>query len=61
MGVAKVADPTEVPPREAEPAVGDGDGATARKALERVAALQREDGLEPAPEDNYPRFRSWMR
>ena len=39
--------------REAEQAARNGNTAESREALKRVAALQREHGLELAPEDHY--------
>ena len=45
--------------RKAEQAVRSGDAATARGAMERVASLEREHGLEPAPEDPYRYAQAW--
>ena len=45
--------------REAGQAVREGDRAAAREALERVAALQRDHGLELAPEDHYRYASAW--
>ena len=45
--------------RKAEQAVRGGDAATAREAMERVEALEREHGLEPAAEDHYRYAQAW--
>ena len=45
--------------RKAEQAVREGDAATARAAMERVAAVQAEHGLEPAPEEHYRTAQAW--
>ena len=44
---------------QAEQAVRDGDAASARAAMERLDALEREHGLEPAPEDHYRYAQAW--
>ena len=44
---------------QAEQAVRDGDAASARAAMERLGALEREHGLEPAPEDHYRYAQAW--
>ena len=38
---------------QAEQAVRTGDASSARAAIERLVSLQREHGLELAPEDHY--------
>ena len=43
----------------AEQAVREGDSASARAAMERLLTLQREHGLEPAPEDHYRHAQAW--
>ena len=45
--------------RKAEQAVRDGDIAIALLAMERLEALQREHGLESAPEDHYRYAQAW--
>ena len=45
--------------RKAEQAVREGDAATAREAMERLAAVQAEHGLEPAPEEHYRTAQAW--
>ena len=45
--------------RKAEQAVRDGDAGTAREAMERLASLEREHGLDPAPEDYYRYAQAW--
>ena len=45
--------------RKAEQAVRDGDIAIALLAMERLEALQREHGLESAPEDHYRHAQAW--
>ena len=45
--------------RKAEQAVRDGDAAAAREALERLAAVQSEHGLEPEAEDHYRTAQAW--
>lgn len=45
--------------RLAEQAVRSGDAAGARAAMERLASLQQEQGLEPAPEDHYRYAQAW--
>ena len=45
--------------RKAEQALRDGDSAAAREALERLEALDREHGLEPAEEDHYRYAQAW--
>ena len=45
--------------RKAEQAVRDGDAATAREAMERLASLQAEHGLEPGAEDHYRYAQAW--
>ena len=44
---------------QAEQAVRDGDAASARAAMERLGALEREHGLEPSPEDHYRYAQAW--
>ena len=44
---------------QAEQAVHDGDAASARAAMERLGALEREHGLEPEPEDYYRYAQAW--
>ena len=43
----------------AEQAVREGDSASARAAMERLLTLQREHGLESAPEDHYRHAQAW--
>ena len=45
--------------RKAEQAARDGDAATAREAMGRVAAVQAEHGLEPAQGDHYRHAQAW--
>ena len=45
--------------RKAEQAVREGDAAAAREAMERLEELEREHGLEPAPEDQYRYAQAW--
>ena len=45
--------------RKAEQALREGDTATAREALERVASLQAGHGLEPGAEDHYRHAQAW--
>ena len=45
--------------RKAEQALREGDTATAREALERVASLQAGHGLEPGAEDHYRPAQAW--
>ena len=45
--------------RKAEAALREGDTATAREAMERVASLQAAHGLEPAAEDHYRHAQAW--
>ena len=45
--------------RKAEQAVEDGDLTSARLALERLEALQREHELEPGGEDNFRHAQAW--
>ena len=45
--------------RKAEQALREGDAATARSALERLEALEREHELEKAPEDHYRYAQAW--
>ena len=45
--------------RKAEQAVRDGDAATAREAMERVASLQAEHGMEPEAEDHFRYAQAW--
>ena len=44
---------------QAEQAVRDGDPAAARAAMERLDALQREHGLNPAAEDHFLYAQTW--
>ena len=43
----------------AEQAAREGDSASARAAMERLLTLQREHGLESAPEDHYRHAQAW--
>lgn len=45
--------------RKAEQAARDGDATTAREAMERLEEIEREHGLEPAPEDQYRYATAW--
>ena len=45
--------------RKAEQAARDGDAVTAREAMQRLEELEREHGLEPAPEDQYRHAAAW--
>ena len=45
--------------RKAEQALREGDTATAREALDRVASLQAGHGLEPGAEDHYRHAQAW--
>ena len=45
--------------RKAEQAVRDGDAATAREAMERVASLQAGHGLEPEAEEHFRYAQAW--
>ena len=45
--------------REAEQAGREGDAGAAREALERVAAVQAEHGLELSPEDHFRYAQAW--
>ena len=45
--------------RQAVQAVGEGDAASARAAMERLETLQREHELEPAPADHYRYAQAW--
>ena len=45
--------------RKAEQALREGDTATAREALERVASLQAGHGLEAGAEDHYRHAQAW--
>ena len=44
---------------QAEQAVRDGDAAGVKAAMERLEALGREHGLEPAPEDHFQYAQAW--
>ena len=45
--------------RKAEQALREGDAEAARAAMERLEGLEREHGLEPAPEDHYRYAQAW--
>ena len=45
--------------RKAEQALRSGDAAAAREAMELLEGLEREHGLEPAPEDHYRYAQAW--
>jgi len=45
--------------RRAQAALREGDTATAREAMERLASLQAAHGLEPAVEDHYRHAQAW--